>query len=621
VTFSPERAAADATAAAFEHLPVAALLVAEDGTCPAMSARFRAAFDVAAGSGAPHFGEVLPGALRAAVGEMLEDEHAGAPAPVEAGGFVVFAEVLPGPGRAVTFTFVETDTLPAVRARAIARDQLVSHLSHELRSPISAILGFADLLSGRVTDRNDRAALASIRRNTAHLLDLVSNALDLTRLDKGNFPLEFRAVAIDEVVAQVVSMMEPRAAEKGVKFGITYASRVPAQVHSDALRLRQVLVNLISNAIKFTDEGEVDVRVEYRSDDRALTFEVSDTGVGIATDKIDRVFAAFDQGGSDVARRLGGSGLGLAIVRALVDALGGDVTVTSTPGEGSTFAFYIPVGDEYPLELVVPRKEIEVAPADLGTGALEGRTVLVVDDNLDVRESVSAILEAVGARTLSAPHGRQALDLVPSEGSQAAPIDCIVMDIQMPVMDGIEATARLRELGFDGLIVALTAGATDEERSRCLHVGCDAVLVKPIQARRLVEVLRSLVDASDDATTQDTEPAASYHGRLLLVDDHPDSTEALALLLGSVGFTVEVADSAQAAREKAPDFMPNVVVADYELPDGNGADLIAEFKPRYECIAILISGHRLDDDTGPADAILQKPISLNDLTRAVAAGG
>ena len=613
--------AATEAARAFEHLPTAALLVAHDGTCVAMSARFRAVFDVASAPPSPHFAEIVPGALRDAVGEMLHDAAGDEPPPTEVAGYVVFARVLPGEGRALVFTFVETDMLPAVRARAISRDQLVSHLSHELRSPISAILGFADLLSGRIEGRQNRLAVSSIRRNTAHLLDLVSNALDLTRLDKGNFPLELRAVAVDEVVAQVQSMMEPRASEKGLGFRVEYAGRVPAQVHSDALRLRQILVNLIGNAVKFTDEGEIGLRVEYDDATRRVLFAVSDTGVGIGADRLERVFAAFDQGGSDVARRLGGSGLGLAIVRALVTALGGQIDVGSTPGKGSTFRFWIPVGEEYPLKLIEPRRDVEVTPATLVPGSLDGRSLLVVDDNLDVRESVSAILGAVGATTVTAAHGRQALDLVDGDGGGTKrAVDGIVMDIQMPVMDGIEATARLREAGFEGLIVALTAGATDEERSRCLHAGCDAVLVKPIQARRLVEVLRSLLDASEDPDLETHEIGASYHGRLLLVDDHPDSAEALSLLLSSVGFAVEVADSAQAAREKASGFEPTVLVVDFELPDGNGLDLLGELKGSDDArtIAILISGHRLDDPDGIADAVLQKPISLNDITRAVA---
>lgn len=608
-------------ASAFEHLPAAALLIAHDGTCAAMSARFRAAFDVSNAPPKPHFAEIVPGALRDAVGEMLHDAAGEEPPPTEVGGYVVFARALPGQGRALVFTFVETDMLPAVRARAISRDQLVSHLSHELRSPISAILGFADLLSGRITDREDRLAVSSIRRNTAHLLDLVSNALDLTRLDKGSFPLEWRAVAVDEVVAQVQSMMEPRASEKGLGFHIEYAGKLPAQVHSDALRLRQILVNLIGNAVKFTDEGEIVLKVEYDDAMHRIVFAVTDTGVGIGADKLERVFAAFDQGGSDVARRLGGSGLGLAIVRALVTALGGRIDVDSAPGKGSTFRFWIPVGEEYPLKLTEPRRDIEVTPATLVPGSLAGRTLLVVDDNLDVRESVSAILEAVGATTMTAAHGRQALDRVGvGDGRDEGAVDGIVMDIQMPVMDGIEATARLREAGFEGLIVALTAGATEEERSRCLHAGCDAVLVKPIQARRLVEVLRSLLEASEDAELEPQETATSYHGRLLLVDDHPDSAEALALLLSSVGFAVEVADSAQAAREKAADFEPTVLVVDFELPDGNGLELLRELKggAGARSIAILISGHSLEDPDGTADAVLQKPISLNDVTRAVA---
>jgi len=397
----------------------------------------------------------------------------------------------------------KTRELEIARAEAEAanraKSEFLANMSHEIRTPMTAILGYADLLVDEEQSPVDRLeCIQTIRRNGVHLLALINDILDISKIEANRMTLERLAFSPCEVIADVESLMRMRAAAKGLSFDVEYATTVPETIQSDPTKFRQILLNLAGNAVKFTDAGGVRLiaRLIHRSGDleAVLSVEVVDTGIGIRPEQIDRLFAPFTQADSSMARRFGGTGLGLAISRRLARMLGGDITICSTPGEGSSFTMLAATGPLEGIPLVQGRRQIGAVStpqpsSDAAVPRLDGLHILLAEDGPDNQRLIAFHLRKAGATVVIADHGRAAVERA-FDALATTPFSVVLMDMQMPELDGYSATRYLRAHGYDRPILALTAHAMAGDRERCLAAGCDDYTTKPIDRIALLRLVR-----------------------------------------------------------------------------------------------------------------------------------
>ena len=370
-----------------------------------------------------------------------------------------------------------------------AKSEFLANMSHEIRTPMNAVIGLAFLLGKTPLDDEQSDLLAKLKLGSKSLLLVLNNVLDLSKIEAGELIVERRAFDLHGLLAELPDVLAVQAQAKGISFEIDEATDLPAALEGDATRLNQVLTNLLSNAIKFTEQGGVSLRVSRVAGTPShvtLRFAVRDTGIGIAAEVQEQLFAPFAQADASITRRFGGTGLGLSIVKRLVKLMGGEVHVDSTPGVGSEFSVTLQFALASLEELDLP----EAGPTVPGKYVLPGVRILLVDDSDINLEVTRRILEAEGARVRIASNGQQAVELL-----KAAPdsIDIVLMDVQMPVLDGYDATRQIRdELGLHDLpIIALTAGALSSERQRSAAAGMDDYIGKPFDAQQLMRsVLR-----------------------------------------------------------------------------------------------------------------------------------
>ena len=384
----------------------------------------------------------------------------------------------------------------AAEAANRAKSEFLANMSHEIRTPMTAILGFSDLLaSPNLPYQEQRAFLAGIQRNGKALLELISDILDLSRIEAGRLTVDRMDCPLQQIIDDVLSVVQVRAGEKGLALVVDRTFPLPETIHTDPVRLRQVLTNLIGNAVKFTERGSVRIAVRCtRETDGAarMQFAISDTGLGIPADKIGELFDPFTQVDGSASRCYGGTGLGLAISRRLAKALGGDVQVTSQLGQGSIFTLTIDAGSlNGVLMLQSPQapSTAEEQPSSMQHEVtLHGR-VLLAEDVPDTRVVLRQILQKMNLKLEIAEDGRLACEMAEKSQAEGRPYDLILMDIQMPRMNGYEASRWLRQHGWKGPIVALTAHALVADRGKCLEAGCDDYIAKPITAKGLRDVL------------------------------------------------------------------------------------------------------------------------------------
>ena len=509
-----------------------------------------------------------------------------------------------------------------------AKSQFLANMSHEIRTPLSAILGYADVLATQLTDVDDLVSVNTIRRNSRYLVEIVNDILDLSKIEAGKLNIEIESVKLVDVIREVHSLMAVRAQEKHITFEIQYQGLLPTTIDTDPMRLRQILLNLVGNAIKFTEHGGVrlDVRLVHESIGNAqLQLVVVDTGIGISTEKLVGIFDAFQQADTSMIRRSTGTGLGLTISRQLAELLHGEIDVVSQENEGSSFTLTLKLDNIEDVELVNPEPLQTVQIDSKPLPRVDGQRILVVDDRSDIRILVQQMIEDAGGITAAASDGSAAIGLVNKFEAEACPFDAIVMDMQMPVMDGFEATRRLRLRGFAGCIVALTAGAMLGEREKCLDVGCTHYMTKPVDNRRLLTLLNK--DLSTKMSVQSSVTAATKqslresvtedkHFRLLLVDDDKSAITPLAKLLRRNGYTVDTALNGHQALDKAVSLEPDVVILDLHLPDISGLNVMERLSiiPKLTNVKfVLLSGESLDASMTRAsgfDYYLQKPVEL-----------
>jgi CheY-like chemotaxis protein len=356
---------------------------------------------------------------------------------------------------------------------------------------MTAIMGFCDLImESDQSVEEQRSSLLTIRRNGEHLLAIINDILDISKIEAGRVAVERVACDPARVVCDVAGLLQLRAAEKGVSLSVEFAGPIPMRITNDPTKLRQVLINLVGNAVKFTDRGSIRVvaRMGESGGEKKLVVDVIDTGIGMTEEQRKLLFRPFSQADSSMARRFGGTGLGLSISQKLASLMGGELSVQSTAGEGSTFTLSVDAGTiEGPWidkPLVPDAPVVDKRWSD--TPACLRARVLLAEDGVDNQRLISHILRRAGAEVVVADNGRRALELVAEHQRLARPIDLILMDMQMPELDGYAATRQLRECGFRGPIIALTAHAMAEDREKCLAAGCSDYASKPIDRTLLI---------------------------------------------------------------------------------------------------------------------------------------
>ncbi len=393
-----------------------------------------------------------------------------------------------------------------VQAATEAKAQFLADMSHEIRTPMSAILGYADLLysDGDITKapKHRIAAIRTIKRNGEYLLDLINDILDLSKVEAGKLEVESIRCSPVEILTDVISMMQAKADAKSLPLQAEYIGPIPETIHTDPTRLRQILINLVSNAIKFTESGSVRVLAQLQdgdSDEAKMQYEVIDSGVGMTEEQLVNAFRPFCQAETYTTRKYGGTGLGLTISRRLAELLGGSINVTSAPANGSAFHVTVGVGSLEGVKLhlnldgAVPEPE---ACERTETRRLDCR-VLLAEDGPDNQRLISYVLTKAGAKVTTADNGQIAVDLALTAVADDEPYDVVLMDMQMPLMNGYDATMKLRAEGYAGPVIALTACAMSHDRQKCLDAGCDEYVSKPINHLKLLSQISRAVRESE----------------------------------------------------------------------------------------------------------------------------
>jgi len=385
-------------------------------------------------------------------------------------------------------------------AANIAKSSFLANMSHEIRTPLTAIIGFSESLLDTSQSMSERVeSINTVVRSGKHLLQIINDILDLSKVEAEKLDLEHLIVSPFELLHDVHSLVSLMSQEKGLFFNIEYDFPIPEFITTDPVRLKQIIINLCTNAVKFTDKGGVNIKVSCDFTSNLLFVEVEDSGIGLKEEQISTIFNPFTQADSSTSRKYGGTGLGLNLSKQLAEKLGGDITVKSTEGKGSRFCASVSMGDIKNSKLLRTLPEVKEASSqsviEYHSTKLSGR-VLLTEDNIDNQRLVSMYLRKLGADVTIANNGKEAIEQV-----DKAEFDLILMDMQMPVMNGVDATKYLREHDYTKPIVALTANAMKEDIDTCYEAGCDDFIQKPIIQQQFINnVSRYLhrVEIKDD---------------------------------------------------------------------------------------------------------------------------
>ena len=383
------------------------------------------------------------------------------------------------------------------------KSNFLANMSHEIRTPLTAIIGYADLMKkGQQTEQEQISQIEAIGRSSRHLLEIINDILDLSKIEAGQLVIETLPVSPIKVVKEVENIIAVRAEEKGLSFNVNYRFPLPRFIITDPTRLRQILLNLCSNAVKFSNEGSININIGYNDEVQRIKFEVTDAGIGMTDDEIERLFKPFSQADTSTTREYGGTGLGLSISKQLAEQLGGEISCISRKKIGSKFTLTVDTGKIDTDDLIYTLDDAEsiqnTVSSTITKPMLMGR-VLLAEDTPDNQMLISMYIRRTGAEVDVVENGKQAV-----ESALQNEYDLVFMDMHMPVVDGLQAVQILRLSGYSKPIVALTANALKEDRDKCISAGTDDYLTKPIELDKFNKVLCQYLKP-DDANNGEQE--------------------------------------------------------------------------------------------------------------------
>lgn len=494
-----------------------------------------------------------------------------------------------------------------------AKDRFLAHLSHELRTPLTSILGYTNLLLSRQELENVKPELSIINNNSEHLLNLLNDVLDLSKINENNLQLNVEDVCLNSFLSDLHSLFKMAAAKKGLSFNIEAKTLLPKKVRVDKTRLKQILINIIYNAIKFTSSGFVKVEIALNESSK-LEFKVVDSGIGIPQEKLKRIFKPFEQVQNVTTRSDEGAGLGLAISSALIALMGGKLEVSSALGEGSEFGFFIALdmADETTLEPLrlndAKNDEEDSLPSDLNGH------ILIVEDMSEIQMLMRTLVGQTGATADIASDGVEALETLKRNPDK---YDLVFMDLHMPRMDGRDTLVTLRQSGLELPVIALTAAAQKGTKEELIALGFNDMLSKPVSVPELGHCLKNYLNAQQNSEVTHID-SASDELTFLVVEDDADARNLLELLLNSQQVNVVTADSAQACRQHLNSKQKfDTILMDIGLPDASGLSLAKEIKSQNrEQHIVIASGFDPEPEMlaeSQVDDVLLKPITLVDL--------